>query len=320
MKKTWIRIIVISFFLVAIEAVGTLIFIRPYLNRNQVFQTIYDGQLSKSQKYYDLLNDRGKQAVSDYFDGYAAWMCEEYIAGKLSYERMSAGLDAINSIDETGTVFAKYKDLVNENELVATIIKLRTADVGYDSDAKYAAQETMTGLMQRMDSDTREAIMVKFLNQRYMGFLEGSVSPEDMKGYAGIVMGVSYYDAYIDAGTIVANVDYVMGYRVKYDEILTLISDQQYFEAMDLCGSVILEPSDTTYIELFSNAYNEAYSLGRDYYPQVIDDYINEDKLSEAVELLTKLETIYGDDIDSSAIQEKMATDWMKGYIAFFDM
>ncbi len=315
MKKTWIRIIIVAFVIMVIEIVGSIILLKPYITRYQVFDTIKNGQWQKTQEYYDELSDNGKEYVLDNLDSYAAWISEQYLKGEYTYNELAASMDAINSIGDSHEVYNKYMPLAAENELKASIIAYYEASVSRDNERLFEVQTTMTSLMQRMDSDTREQIMVEFLTMEYEKFLKGEISSVDMKTYAEIVVGMTYYEAYDLGHVIIANTSHITAYRDAYNQAVQYTDEEKYKEALEIIDSTVLDPNDQTYIDKYAELRGNVITLGSIYYEDLIQSYVDAGDMETAMTLMDELKPVYGDAIDFADIEDSIADDWQYAYL-----
>ena len=315
MKKTWRNIIIVSLILVVIEVVGIVLFLHPYYNKQKVFDSIHAGNWMETQKNFDKLNLSGKEDVRSYLDDYGAWVVNSYNQQKMDFQKAVSVFDAINSIDANGAVYEKYMPDLIKNELILSLEKYHNAMVSYDSNAMFEAEKNISVIGQRMSNDEREQIMIMVLNSKYRSFLSEGITAESMKSFASGIQQMSYYAAYEYSFVVSDNVDYVVAYRNKYSEAKTLLEVEDYFGVMDICKEVQVDPQDEKYKEMFETLYTDSYELGKTYYMDVLDSYVNKDDKTGAVNLMTKLEEYYGTDLDTSGVKEDMAEDWQKAYI-----
>lgn len=156
MKKTWRNIIIISFVLIALELVGSLIFIAPYYKVQRVFDSINEGKWNETTDYYEKLNREQKDKVMSCLDSYTASICQKYIDGEITYLEAAASLDAINSIDETGTLFTKYSDDLNHNELKDAMYEYWISRENHNVEVTHKANERSINVQQRMLTEEKE--------------------------------------------------------------------------------------------------------------------------------------------------------------------
>ena len=116
MKKTWNKLIIVSFIVLAVVACAAILFLYPYYNEYKVFDGIEAGQWNEVQKSYEALDSEKQKAVQEMLPDYAKHICLEYQTGEKDYIYTVAAYDAINSIDETKSICTKYNVLVNRTD------------------------------------------------------------------------------------------------------------------------------------------------------------------------------------------------------------
>lgn len=319
MKKTWRNIIIISFVLIALELVGSLIFLAPYYKVQRVFDSINEGKWNEASDYYEKLNREQKDKVMSCLDSYAASICQKYIDGEITYLEAAASLDAINSIDETGTLFTKYSDDLNHNELKDAMYEYWISRENHNVEVTHKANERSINVQQRMLTEKKEKIMVEMLNEKYEEFLNEEISYEAMIAFSTIIANSAYYEAYDYSGVITHNALCVSMYRDKYNELVKMRDEQKYIDVIRICKEIAVDPKDKNYQDKIQALYNEAYELGKPYYSDRLKAFINADEKEKASSLMEELELVYGDDIDLTEIKETMLEDWQLAYLDFID-
>lgn len=320
MKYSWIKITLLSLIVILLEAIGILIFFRPYLVRYRTFVDMEQGRwYDASQRYYGM-SDAEKTRVEEYLPGYAAWVCERYIQGELSYDETATIFDAVNEMDKTKTLYDKYMRQIGGNELVRLINGMVEAKEVRDNPKYYELAVVMNNVMKRMNSDSRESIMIDYVNDRYQDFLDEELTERQLESYAAIIKEYSHYEAYDNAGTILQNISYVLEYRKSYAEIEGLLAEKKYMEIIRLCDEAGLDKADKLYRERFAEARADAYDEGKAYYESLLGSYADKGEADKAVELMKELDTIYGNDIDMSKVQALIAEDWQKSYLSLLEV
>lgn len=315
MKKTWNKIIIISFVVFMLEAIAAVILLTPSYKMFKVFKNIDTGRWQDAQEAFADLTDEQQSWALSYMDNYARHLCWEYIEGERSYIHTAASFDAINSLENTGDIVDKYMPSVNHNEYKKAINELFEANRSFDSNGAFAAKDTINAVQQRLDTDTRERIMVELLNEKYQSFLDGRMESKDINAFAAIISGMSFYDAHNYADVIVNNVSCVERYRELYVTVQSEFAAGSYFAVMDICSSVFVDPYDTRYKSMFDTMYNDAYNTGKSYYKNKLDDYIGSDDSAAALALMEQIEKYYGEDFDLSGAKTELAEDWQREYI-----
>lgn len=315
MRKTWRKTIIISLVLIAIEAVAAVIFLHPYYNKQKVFDEIENGRWESTDRYYNKLSVGQQEDVQSCLDDFGAYLCRQYIDGELTYSQTAAAFDAINAIDASGILMNKYMSRVSCNEYKQSVIKLCEASLGYDNSTVYAMNDNIRLVQQRMTNEMREQALIELMNETYQDFLDGKAGVENVNALLSTVSGLSSDVAYAYVDVISNNVACVILYRDVYARAEQYFENASYFEAMDLCRNVDVDPSDTRYRDLFDALYNDASETGKIYYEGLLESYITSGDKKKALELMDSIRKCYGDDFDLTALKEKLAEDWQIAYI-----
>ena len=61
MKKTWNKLIIVSFIVLAVVACAAIVFLYPYYNEYKVFDGIEAGQWNEVQKSYEALRSEERR-------------------------------------------------------------------------------------------------------------------------------------------------------------------------------------------------------------------------------------------------------------------
>lgn len=317
MKKTWNRIILISFIVLAVVACAAIVFLYPYYNEYKVFDEIEAGQWSEAKKNYEAL-DAAKQAeVQSLLPDYAKHICLEYQTGEKDYIYTVAAYDAINSIDETKSLCVKYNTLVNRTEYRDAIEMIYKANRDYDSKSVVEANEIINSINLRLDTDTKKEVMIEVLNEKYQQFVAEQITVDAMNNYISIINGLAAADIADYLAVINHNIQVIQTYRQLYTTAQEAYEAGDYFTTLNICTSVQLDPLDTNYIESYYSLYNLAYTTGMNYYDYLLDTYIEIGDKQNALNLLEKLETYYTEDMDIQKYKLAMAEEWQKAYVKF---
>ena len=143
MKKTWNKLIIVSFIVLAVVACAAIVFLYPYYNEYKVFDGIEAGQWNEVQKSYEALDSEKQKAVQEMLPDYAKHICLEYQTGEKDYIYTVAAYDAINSIDETKSICTKYNVLVNRTEYRDAIEQIYNSNQNYNGQGVVQANETI---------------------------------------------------------------------------------------------------------------------------------------------------------------------------------
>ena len=317
--KKWRNITIFSLVFILVETIAAIIFLFPYYSRQMVFSNIEKGNLEGAVNNYKMLSDTHKQNVQKYLDDYAVSLCQKYIDGDMSYEEIATSMDVINAVDLDGEIGTKYLIDITKNEFSSAIKELCDVNISHDTKKAFEIQGTITKVLQRIDTDSREKIMMEILNSDYKSFLNEEISADQMNMLIGIVSSYAYYDAYTNCTVLSQNVEDVCKYREKYEKARKLVDDKKYFNALNVCSKIKIDEWDTRYSKLFSELYDDAYSKGMVYYKETLEDYVASKKKKKALSLIDKLEKYYGDKIDIKSVKDKLLADWQEKALTFVE-
>jgi hypothetical protein len=316
LNKKWRKIIITSMIILFLEVAGSLIFLFPYYRMQRVFNSIDKGQWTKTQEYYDGLNDSQKEKADSYMDAYGAYITERYVDGDITYLQAAASFDAINSISDNTEVFDKYTPDIDRNEYVKLVNQLFNANINKNTEKKYETISALSDIQKRMSADTREGILVELLNRKMEEYMSGSLSYDDMHTFAHLVTGMSINTAYDYAYTVEAYVQNMEDFRAKYSDVESLISDEDYLGAITLIDEQQLYDFDKEYYELYQTTRQTAYDEGLSYYPVLLQSYIDAGDTEKAMTLVAALEPVYGSDMDLDFVKDALMTDWQRACIS----
>lgn len=315
MKKTWNKLIIVSFIVLAVVACGAIVFLYPYYNEYKVFDGIEAGQWSDVKKSYDSLDSAKQKAVQEMLPDYAKHVCLEYQTGEKDYIYTVAAYDAINSIDETKSVCTKYNTLVNRMEYRDAIEAIYNSNQNYNGQGVVEANDTINNINLRLDNDTKNEVVIEVLNEKYQQFVNDEITVDAMNNYVSIISGLTTSDLTDYLGVITHNVQVIQTYRQLYETAKAAYDEGDYFTVMNICEAVQLDPQDSGYIEDFYSLYKLAYTTGMNYYDSLLDSYIEIGDNQNALNLLDKLEKYYSDDMNLQKYKLSMAADWQKAYV-----
>ncbi|MBO6115148.1 MAG: hypothetical protein J6P57_08840 [Lachnospiraceae bacterium] len=319
MKNGWKKLWIISLVIILIEIVGAVVVMLPFYTRNMVFVNIDKGDAAKTDGYFNMLNESGQEKVNSYLDDFAATICQRYIDEKNTYEETMASLDAIKEVEKDNNVSERYIKDVASNEFVKVLNEIYDADLSRDTNKSYNLQPKLELVKQRLDNDTREKLMITFLNKKYMDFLNGAVTGEGINEACTLVMDNAYYDAYDYAKVIASNAGCVVMYRSMYTKLQEDMTAGNYFEVLDISSNITVDKWDNVYRQMFDDIYTQAYDEGLEYYKNELDKLVASNDKKAVVELVDKIEIYYGDAIDTSSVGNKLFEQWQQAYIDYME-
>lgn len=316
MKKTWNRLIIICFVLLALMACAAIFVLMPYYNEYKVFDGIEAGQWTDVKKSYEALDGKRQKEVQEMLPAYAKHICLEYQTGEKDYIYTVAAYDAINSIDETKDICTKYNTLVNRMEYRDAIEQIYNSNQNYNNEESVKANETIQNINLRLDADTKKEVVIEVLNEKYQQFLAQEITLETLNSYLAIINNAASADAVEYASVIANNAQVVQEYRQMYATAQNAYDTGDYFTAVNICQTVKIDPMDKTYIDKYYSLYELSYTTGMNYYDSLLDNYIGMGDNKNALNLLAKLEKYYSDDMNIQKYKLRMASDWQKAYVS----
>lgn len=317
MRKAWKITTLVTFILtIIILAVGA-VFLYSDLMIYRLFNSIDKGNWSVTKEYYDALTPEQQKVVDAHISGYAHELCREYANGERSYTEVTASFDAINSLDNTDELYNTHITEINYFELKSSVEELYIANTTFDTDGAVKAKQRIEAVQKRMDTATKEQLLIQMLNDKYQEYLDCKIDQKKLTEFMVIVTEMSYYEAHSYAAVIGANVVCVEKYRSAYTEFENMLTEDRYFDVLDSYDKIYvgLDEKDTVYRGKFEELYQNAFYDGMDYYQTKLDNLIAASDGEAAVALMKEIELRYGSAFDLDSAKSELASDWQKTYI-----
>ena len=316
MRKTWNKVIIVTWFLIALITAVAVVVLLPYYKTWHLFRTIDKGGWSTIKEEFANLNDTSKEEVLKNLDSYGAFIAKEYTEGKRTFVYTAAAFDAIGLIPERGAeVQTRYMPDIVKNEYIGGVMRMVNLTKTYDVSSANEAQKSIDSASARLAMDQREKILLELLDKSYPSYLNGQMSEDRIKALCNYALNNAFGDAKYRAEQVRGNVDAVIAYRKLYDEAEKYYEEDNYFQVCNICENVMVDPSDKLYDGKFSQLWTRAEIAGKEYYLNELKTYIATGDKINAAALIARLEDYYGDDIDLSKERVEIAEDWQQTYI-----
>ncbi len=317
MKKPWKITILVSFIITLLVLVVGVILLYPDYKMYRFFKSIDDGEWSVTNEYYAQLDASQQSTAASYLNGYSITLCEKYATGERSYLETAASFDAINSLGFTNDLYIDCMTDINRNEFKSAVNAWYEANTSYNADGAVKAQNRLAAVQKRMDTDTREKILIEMLNEKYQEYLDCRIDAEKMNKFITIVGGISYYQAHNYTLSITSNVANVEEYRRLYETIEVAIEEERFAEALNMFDNIYagMDSKDTIYKSKYDSLYQEVYDGAKEYYENKLDLLITASDGEAAVELMKEIEVLFGEDFDLESAKSELAADWQKTYM-----
>ncbi len=316
MKKRWNILIISCWVMIIAIVVAWFIFLGPNYLTYRVFHKVGAGNWSGVTKEYNALSTIDKNRVDANLEDFATVVTQEYIDGKRTFASAAASFDAIDALDKDATLYKKYMDNICENEYRRAISELVRSYISFDGELQNSSKRSIEAVEKRLDNTARERIMIEMLNEWYESFIKGTVTEEEIGILANIVTGLSVYEATDYVDVIRTNVHSVKTYRGYYDEAKAAYDAQNYFQAINICDQVEVDPMDADYAEKYRALSELARADGKIYYEKLLNEYVDMQDAVNANTLIARLTEIYGSDFDSEGAKLALAQPWQRAFLS----
>ncbi len=317
MRKTW-KITTLVCFIMTLIILGVgVVFLYSDYQLYRFFKSIDKGEWTVTKEYYDSLTASQQQTANAHMEAYAQELCREYANGDRTYQEITASFDAINSLDNTEELYNRRITEINYNELKGAVEALYKANTTFDTDGAVKAKNRIDDVQKRMDTATKEKLLIQMLNDKYQEYLDCKIDRNKMDAFIAVVSNMTYYEAHNYAVAISANVACVENYRGIYSQYQTMLVEQKFFDILDTYDTVYagIDPTDTVYRGKFEELYQTTFYDGMDYYQTKLDNLIAASDGEAAVALMKEIEARYGTAFDLDAAKNQLAAEWQKTYI-----
>lgn len=311
-----------SLVLIIIEVILLFVLILPGKKVNDVFKELENGNGRKADRILDEMSDSGQDKVKDHMDDFATYQCNQYLDGKITYEKLDKILSAINELDDYYQFSRTYYSYVASKEILKlyeegyTEYKTNGETSLYDS-LEDQSEDIYYGLY---DTDEVDEELKAYLEEKYNSFLNGNLSFEDIKAYVYVAEDFFGGDALSYAYDIDSDLYMIESYQEDYDTAKEYYDNKQYFETIEKCDSVYIDEDDTTgFYDKFQALRQDAYDEGKTYYVKQAEDCANSGDYTTAREIIAQIKEVYGTEVDVSAVEALMKDPWMDAYAQYVE-
>lgn len=319
-NKKWMTVTIASVVLIIIEVILLFVLILPGKKINDVFKELENGNGRKADRILDDLSDSAEDKVKDHMDDFATYQCNQYLDGKITYEKLDKILSAIDELDDYYKFSNTYYSYVASKEI------LRLYEAGYTeykangetslySDLEDESEEIYYSLY---DSDKVDEDLKAYLKEKYDSFLNGNLAYDDIKAYVWVAEDFFGGAALSYAYDIDSDLYMIESYQEDYETAKEYYDNKQYFETIEKCDNVYISESDTTgYYDKFQDLRQDAYDEGKTYYVKQAEDCVNSGDYITARQIIAQIKEVYGTEVDVSAVEALMKDPWMDAYALY---
>ncbi len=335
--KKFFVIGIISLVLVALEVACFLILVLPGINRNKMFDLLSEGKGKEASDYYDKLGPVISKDIKDEVKGFLITETNTYLDGKKKYDELISEIRAVEEIKDFKGSTLEYVKAANLPQLLDLFEKGFTDqilnkgdnlfDIWDDFDDIYNVRGVNgdTLLTNYADEESYydyiDTALDDRLRQKYNDYKAGTIDAPTMAAYVKVAAEFFVNDEYVNS--VNSEISTVIGYEAELSAIQKKMDNNDYYGAIEDAGAAIDSYSDDEYFkdyeDKFRALYDEAYSKGMEAGLNKAKAQIAAGDKKAARMTLEKLKSVFGDDVDTSEVEDMLVTDWGKAYIAFLD-
>ena len=327
--KRWQVVSIVSLALIVVEVALFLLLAMPAMRTNKLFKSIEACDKREAADVYDSLSDGAKDRFQKKLDDFGTYQVNQYIDGKLEYEKVRDILDTASSLDnrDCPTLIAPYKDKADTLELIRLYEEgvqeyKRSEDVNsHKYNAAYTAYKEIYNAME--NPSVADGELYDYFDARYSEYNSGKIDVCAMAAYADTGEYFFSYSskAYELASEVATDMYYIQMYQENLDEAQKMYDEEDYFGCVDYCDNELTwtftDDDETGYRDKFQALRDEAYEAGKDYYLAKAEELINSGDVEGGQEILTKMDEMYGDDVDTSEVWALAKPAWMGAYVKY---
>lgn len=318
--KKWKVITIVSLVLIVLEIVLLFALILPNKKINDVFKALEAGNSRKAENLIDDLSDSAEEKVESLMDDFATYQCNQYIDGKIKYEKLDKILSAIDEMDDFYRFSDKYYAQVAAKEIISLYEQGYTEySLNHYSDTYYDLELQCNDAYYNLyDTDEVDEKVIKYLDDKYQKFLAGEMEYEVMEDYITVAKDYFGGEPLSYAYDIDSDLYMIESYEESYTVAKEYYDNQEYFETMEACDNVYISEDDTTgYYDKFEKLRQDAYDEGKTFYVKQATDYANSGDFASARDVIAQIKEVYGDEVDVSSVEALMKEPWMDAYAQY---
>lgn len=163
--------------------------------------------------------------------------------------------------------------------------------------------------------------VTQYLEQKYQEFFDGKIKRKVMSAYLSVVDSVFEQEEKNGLRDIQEQFSEAEEYSHLIAECEGRFATKEYVEIIEDIDAVMTEKKDDPLLKrneaVLKQQRTEAYTLGKEEYPDILYNIIKEGKLDEAKALYERIDKIYGSDINISGAKSFLKNDWKNAYYIY---
>ncbi len=336
--KKWITIGLISLVVLITSVVLLFVLVLPGIKRNKAMKALEEGEKAEASTLFMEMDPDKVDGFKDDVKDLVVYKANQCIKSEIDYEDFFEVMDAVENVSNfrgmtqgafiavNGPRMKKlYLDGVNEYTKSGDskdYSKIR------DEFRKLSGTEWKGGVGIRFtwDDSTSKAYETAVidpleaeLKTQYDAYNAGTLDYDTMNAYAETAESFWYSDA---AFNIRSEMYYDKIFRESLDEAKASYDKEEYWECIRSIDSTRSwygeESAYKKWKSQFDTLYEEAENRAKTYYVEkAIEAAKNNDKY-EVESTIAKLKEHFGEDFDTSKIEENLHAEWQTAYVTYF--
>ena len=322
--------------LIALEAASVFILILPGRNKNLMFEALRNGNGDEASDLYGKVKFFAAKDIEDDIKGFLITETNGYLKGQNSYDEFASRVSAVEKIDDYKGSSFEYMKAANLTQLTGLYEKGYTEkainsgnnlfDIWDDFDDVYNIYDKNgKSLTDNYGSKSEEYFdyidsgLDDYLKEKYEAFKSGNLDAAAITAYTDVALEFFVDTDY--ANKVNSEIAAIAAYEKELELLNSMMAEKDYFGVISRASDDISKYENEMYFEnykeQFKSIYDEAYSTGMKEGLEKAKADAEAGKKKEARDEVAELKQIFGDDVDTTAIENIIVPEWARGYIAF---
>lgn len=334
--KKWITIGLISLLVLIVSVILLFVLVLPGINKNKAMKALEEGNKVEAAKLFGEMKEDQRESFKDSIKDLVVYKANQCLKNEITYDDFYKVMDAVEEIYTFNGMTRDAFLAVN-----APKVKQLYADAvaeykkNQHSDAFQKLQEQFQNLLDA-DWNNQGSLVYNFDDyEEFRNQLTAPVEAEMQAKYDAYSAGTLDYDetmAYVEAAEylwysekaydIQSELHYDKVFKEELDKAKERFDQEEYWDCMSYIESTRSwygdEKAYSKWKSQFDTLYEEAENKAKTYYVEKAIEEAKEGNTYEVEEIINKLKEHFGEDFDTSAIEQNMHEEWQKAYVEFF--
>ena len=336
--KKWITIGLISLALLIASVVLLFVLVLPGIKYNKAMKALEEGDKSDAAELFSQMSRDKVDSFKDDVKDLIVYKANQCIKSEISYEDFFEVMEAVEEISSFNGMTVDALKAVNAPRMKQLYLdgvaehkknsnsdayrKIRDEfkdlkDASWDDSLplRYSWSEAEVKSYDSTVTDPLEAEM----KSQYEAYNAGTIDYDTMNAYAETAEDFWYSD---EAYKIRSEMYYDKIFKEYLDEAKEEFDKEDYWDCIRSIDSTRSwygeEDVFSKWKSQFDTLYEEAENKAKTYYVDKAIEAAKDGDTYEVESIVGKLKEHFGDDFDTSAIEENLHSEWQKAYVEFF--